>query len=54
MKLANSQLDLPADSLDRLIVAAESLELLEWRDEQTVGLGTLGVAMVGNPAVAMM
>lgn len=47
-------LDLPRDPLDRLLEAAESLELIERRGADRFGLGTLGAALLGNPAVGMM
>lgn len=47
-------LDLPRTSLDRLLEAAESLQLVELRAQQRFGLGPLGAALLGNPAVSMM
>jgi len=47
-------LALPRDSLARLMEAAESLELVESRGDETYGLGPLGAALRGNPSVAMM
>ncbi|NBD96488.1 MAG: methyltransferase domain-containing protein [Gammaproteobacteria bacterium] len=47
-------LDLPRDALDRLLAAAESLRLVERRARDEIGLGSLGAALLGNPAVAMM
>jgi len=47
-------LELPRDSLDRLLEAAESLKLVENRGPEGYGLGPLGAALRGNPAVAMM
>ena len=48
------ELDLPRASLDRLLEAAESLRLIECRGGGAFGLGPLGAALLGNPAVAMM
>jgi len=52
------RLELPRASLDRLLEAAESLQLIEQRPlEQRsgmVGLGPLGAALLGNPSVARM
>lgn len=47
-------LQLPRASLERLLEAAESLQLVETRDRGRIGLGTLGVALLGNPSVGMM
>jgi demethylspheroidene O-methyltransferase len=47
-------LKLPPDSTDRLLEAAVSLRLLEKRAGGRFGLGALGAAMVGNPAVGEM
>ena len=47
-------LELPRDSLDRLLEAAESLKLVEARDRGRMGLGPLGAALLGNPSVGMM
>ena len=47
------ELGLPADSLNTLLTAAESLRLVETRGDR-FGLGPLGAALRGNPAVAMM
>ncbi|MGB0513630.1 MAG: methyltransferase [Wenzhouxiangellaceae bacterium] len=47
-------LDLPRDSLETLLEAAVSLRLVEKRGPQRFGLGPLGAALRGNPAVAMM
>lgn len=47
-------LDVPADRLARLLDAAESLALVERRGGESFGLGPLGAALLGNPAVAMM
>lgn len=49
-----SVLQVPRASLDRLLEAAESLELVERRDNSRFGLGPLGAALLGNPSVAMM
>jgi len=49
-----ASLKLPRQSIDRLLEAAQSLELLEARANDQVGLGPLGAALLGNPAVAMM
>jgi len=47
-------LDVPRASLDRLLEAAGSLRLVEHRGHGVFGLGPLGAALQGNPAVAMM
>jgi demethylspheroidene O-methyltransferase len=47
-------LKLPPDSTDRLLEAAVSLRLVEKRAGERFGLGALGAAMVGNPAVGAM
>ena len=47
-------LDLPPAPLDRLLEAAESLQLVETRDRGRFGLGPLGAALLGNPSVGMM
>lgn len=52
-QLAES-LAVPRASLDRLLEAAGSLRLVEERAEGTYGLGPLGSALLGNPAVGMM
>jgi demethylspheroidene O-methyltransferase len=48
------ELDLPIASMHRLLDAADSLGLVERRRHQRFGLGPLGAALLGNPAVAMM
>lgn len=48
------KLQLPPDSTDRLLEAAVSLRLVEKRMTGRFGLGPLGAAMVGNPAVSAM
>lgn len=47
-------LALPRPSLERLLEAAESLKLVDRRGRETFGLGPLGAALLGNPAVSMM
>jgi demethylspheroidene O-methyltransferase len=47
-------LNLPLDSTERLLEAAVSLRLVERRQGGRFGLGPLGAAMVGNPAVGAM
>ncbi len=47
-------LKLPPHSTDRLLEAAVSLRLIEKRAGGRFGLGALGAAMVGNPAVGAM
>jgi demethylspheroidene O-methyltransferase len=47
-------LRLPLDSTERLLEAAVSLRLVEKRLAGRFGLGTLGAAMIGNPAVGAM
>lgn len=49
-----TSLRLPRDSTDRLLEAAVSLRLVERRMAGRFGLGALGAAMVGNPAVSAM
>lgn len=49
-----SELEVPRPALDRLLEAAESLQLIEHRGGALFGLGPLGAALLGNPAVAMM
>lgn len=48
------ELVLPCASLDRLLEAAVSLQLVEGRGNGRFGLGPLGAALLGNPSVAMM
>lgn len=45
---------LPAESADILVRAAVSLDLLEWRGKDSVGLGMLGAVMVDNPAITAL
>ena len=45
---------LPADRLRRLVDAAASLQLLEWRSGDRVGLGSLGAPLATNRAVATL
>ena len=47
-------LTLPLDSTERLLEAAVSLRLVEKRVGGRFGLGSLGAALVGNPAVGAM
>jgi len=49
-----ARLDLPVDSVHRLLDAALSLRLLETRFQGRIGLGPLGAPMVGNEAVLAM
>jgi demethylspheroidene O-methyltransferase len=42
---------IPRESAQILVRAAVSLDLLEWRGENRVGLGMLGAVMVGNEAL---
>jgi demethylspheroidene O-methyltransferase len=49
-----TRLDLPEDSVHRLLDAALSLRLLETRAQGRIGLGPLGAPMVGNEAVMAM
>jgi demethylspheroidene O-methyltransferase len=49
-----SSLNLPLVSTERLLEAAVSLRLVEKRVGGRFGLGTLGAALVGNPAVGAM
>jgi demethylspheroidene O-methyltransferase len=48
------RLCLPPDSTRRLLAAAVSLGLVERRGEDRFGLGLLGAATLGNPAVGAM
>ncbi len=48
------QLKLPLASTERLLEAAVSLRLVEKRAGDRFGLGTLGAALIGNPAVGAM
>lgn len=48
------RLSVPPDSMDRLLEAAASLRLVEKRGAGRYGLGSLGAALVGNPAVGAM
>ena len=47
-------LQVPCESTERLLEAAASLRLVEKRSGGRFGLGSLGAAMVGNPAVSAM
>jgi len=47
-------LDVPRKGLQRLLEAAVSLRLVDDRGRDGYGLGSLGAALRGNPAVAMM
>lgn len=47
-------LRVPVDAAQRLLEAAASLRLVERRPAERFGLGHLGAAVVGNPAVAAM
>jgi len=49
-----ARLDVPLESTERLLEAAASLRLVEKRVAGRYGLGSLGAAMVGNPAVGAM
>jgi demethylspheroidene O-methyltransferase len=49
-----SLIPLPAKGLERLLLAAHSLELLERRSNQRYGLGRLGAPMVNNEALCSM
>lgn len=49
-----ARLSVPLDSTERLLEAAVSLRLVEKRDAGRFGLGSLGAALVGNPAVGAM
>jgi demethylspheroidene O-methyltransferase len=49
-----AKLDVPLDSTLRLLEAAESLRLVEKRVGERFGLGVLGAALAGNPAVSAM
>lgn len=45
---------MPVDAAQRLLSAAESLELVEVRGSGVFGLGELGAALLGNPGVMAM
>jgi len=47
-------IDLPLDRLERLLLAAAALGLVERRGQGRVGLGMLGAALLGNPGVEAM
>jgi len=49
-----AKLDVPLDSTHRLLEAAVSLRLVERRVGERFGLGVLGAALMGNPAVSSM
>lgn len=49
-----TRLNVPADSTERLLEAAVSLRLVDRRPGGRFGLGSLGAALVGNPAVGAM
>ena len=49
-----ARLRVPIDSTERLLEAATSLRLVEKRGTGRYGLGSLGAALVGNPAVGAM
>lgn len=48
------RLSLSTDATVRLLAAAASLRLVERRSHQRFGLGPLGAALLGNPAIAAM
>jgi demethylspheroidene O-methyltransferase len=48
------RLSLPLDRTTRLLAAAVSLRLVERRSHERFGLGVLGAALRGNPAIAAM
>jgi len=48
------RLDLPPESADRLLTAAAALGLVRPRSGGRFGLGPLGAAMLGNPAIEAM
>ena len=48
------QLNVPLESMERLLEAAISLQLVDKRLGNKFGLGALGAAMVGNPGVSAM
>jgi len=49
-----ARLAVPLDSTERLLEAAVSLRLVEKRPSGRFGLGSLGAALMGNPAVGAM
>jgi demethylspheroidene O-methyltransferase len=49
-----TRLQVPLDSTERLLEAAVSLQLVDRRPGDRFGLGSLGAALVGNPAVGAM
>ena len=51
---SRGRLSLSNDAAERLLDAAISLRLVAQRGQDRFGLGALGAAMVGNPAVAAM
>ncbi len=46
--------DIPSEAMQRLIEAAEALNLVEQRGANRYGLGSLGAALLGNPGLALM
>jgi demethylspheroidene O-methyltransferase len=48
------RLALPLDRTTRLLAAAVSLRLVERRSQERFGLGVLGAALRGNPAISAM
>jgi demethylspheroidene O-methyltransferase len=48
------KIDLPYKGLERLILAAHSINLLDKRSNDRFGLGTLGAPLVGNQALLAM
>jgi len=50
----SERLSLPLASTERLLEAAVSLRLVEKRAGERFGLGALGAALIGNPAVGAM
>lgn len=48
------RLSLSAEATARLLAAAVSLRLVERRGRERFGLGPLGAALIGNPAIAAM
>lgn len=50
----SSLCQLPSAGLERLLLAARSLRLVEYYEDRRWGLGELGAAMEANPGIAAM
>lgn len=54
MDALTRQLPLPKEAAERLVLAAVALRLAERRRGERIGLGPLGAALLGNPAISGM